>query len=355
MSKSIISGTGSAIPDVVVPNSHFLEHEFYDSTGVRIDKPAAEIISKLESITGIRERRYIPANQDSVRLMTDAAMAALDDANLKPNQLSGIIVAHNAGNMITEAKAFHTVPNLASCLKNSLECTEFQCFAFDILFGCPGWLQAMIQAHQTIQMGDAEHVLVVGLEVASRMLDPHDVDSMILGDGCGACVVSRSDDGAAGIVAYSTYSHGQGDNRIIYLGSSNKAGVEGSTYFHMIGREVYRYATEWVPKVVKKALDTAGREISEIDIFFFHQANAKLNQAITRNLAGLYNVSEDIFACKVPSTIEFLGNTSVATIPTMLDLVAKRRLGDFHVAAGHLAVFASVGAGMHCNALVYQF
>ena len=353
--KSIILGTGSAIPETSVPNSHFASNEFYGRDGIKSEKTNAEIIEKLESITGIRERRYVPFDQDSIGLMTGASRLAVADAGLDINELSGIIVAHNAGNMIPDTGAFHTVPNLAAALKNALICTNHGCFAYDLLFGCPGWLQAVIQAHQAIRNGDARHVLVTGLEIASRMLDPHDVDSMILGDGCGACVVSQAEGGNAGVISYSTFSHGQEDLRIIYLGESNKPGVEGSCFFHMNGREVYKYATKWVPKVIKDALDKAKLGIGDVDLFLFHQANAKMLSAIAKNLAQIYSVTEDTFEGKIPSTIEFLGNTSVATIPTMLDLVRKNRLDGYQISDGQVVVMASVGAGMHCNALVYKF
>lgn len=353
--NSVIKGTGSLLPEMLVPNSHFESNEFYDRAGNRVEKSNAEIIDKLETITGIRERRYIPFDEDSTRLMTGASQRALDDAGIDAGQLSGIIVAHNAGNMIPQTGAFHTVPNLAAALKHLLDCKNYNCFAYDILFGCPGWLQAVIQAHQSILSGDSTHILVTGLEVASRLLDPHDVDSMILADGCGACVVSRSDTGSGGVLSYSTYSHAQDDNRIIFLGESNKPGVEGSCYFHMNGREVYKYATEWVPKVIKDALDKAKIGISEVDIFLFHQANAKMLCAIAKNLADLCGLPHNAFDGKIPSTIEFLGNTSVATIPTMLDLIKKNELDGYAISKGQIAVMASVGAGMHCNALVYQF
>ena len=353
--KTIILGTGSVIPEMVVPNSHFTSNEFYGRDGVKSEKSSAEIIEKLESITGIRERRYVPFDQDSIDLMTEASRLAVADSGLAVNQLSGIIVAHNAGNMIPQTGVFHTVPNLAASLKNRLNCTTNDCFAYDILFGCPGWIQAVIQAHQAIQCGDARHILVTGLEIASRMLDPHDVDSMILGDGCGACVVSQSDSGNNGIVSYSTFSHAQDDNRIIYLGESNKKGVKGDCYFHMNGREVYKYATTWVPKVIKDALDKANLGIDDVDIFLFHQANAKMLCAIAKNLAEIYGVPADAFDGKIHSTIEYLGNSSVATIPTMLDLIRNKKLGDYSISDGQIAVMASVGAGMHCNALVYKF
>jgi len=355
MTTSSIIGTGSLLPEVVVPNSHFESNEFYARDGLRMDKTNKEIIEKLQSITGIRERRYIPADQDSVPLMTGASRLAIEDAGLDVNDLSGIIVAHNAGNMLTGTAGFHTVPNLASLLKNAVDCTNHECFAYDLLFGCPGWLQGVIQAHQAIQTGDAEHVLVTGLEVASHLLDPHDVDSMILGDGCGACIVSRTDSQNGGIRSYSTFSHAQDDNRIIYFGESNKKGVAGSCYFHMNGREVYRYATEWVPKVIKAALDKAGLDVTNVDLFLFHQANAKMLNAVAKNLAQICRVTEDTLEGKIPTTIEFLGNTSVATIPTMLDLIRKNKLDGYSILDGQIAVMASVGAGMHCNAVVYQF
>ena len=220
-----ISGTATTLPELVIKNSHFLGHSFYDSKGVKNPKPASEIIEKLEAITGITERRYVPFDQDSIPLMTETALKALKDAQLNANDLSGIIVAHNAGNMLVGENLFHPIPNLAACLKNAIRCENHECFAFDLLFGCPGWVQAMIQAHQAIVCGEAEHVLVVGLEVASRLLDPHDLDSMILADGCGACIVSKAENTdlsrdyrEGGVKSYATFSHAlDNDLRSIFL------------------------------------------------------------------------------------------------------------------------------------------
>lgn len=352
--KTFIAGTGSILPEMIVPNSHFEKCEFYDKSGNKIEKSVGEIIGKLEAITGIRERRYVPFEEDSIPLMAKAAQIALDDANIAVNELSGIIVAHNAGNMIPGTKDFHPVPNLAACLKNAINCTNHKCFAYDLLFGCPGWLQAVIQAHQTILCGDAENILVVGLEIASRLLDPHDVDSMILADGCGACVISKSD-AEKGVLSYLTFSHAQEDLGSIYLGKSNNNELQGNCYFHMNGREVYKYATVWVPKVIQKTLEKAGLKIDDVNLFLFHQANAKMLEAIAKNLGEIYEIGCDFFAKRIPSTIEFLGNTSVATIPTMLDLVRKNQLDGYEIKDGQIVVMASVGAGMHCNAVVYQF
>jgi 3-oxoacyl-[acyl-carrier-protein] synthase-3 len=353
--KTIIKGTGSHLPERTIENAYFLDRQFMDNNGVVNPKPSQEIIAKLEAITGIKSRRYIPEKGDSVPLMTQAAQNAIADAAIDKEQIDGIIVAHNAGNMLEGQLGFHTVPNMAALLKNKLGIANHECFAYDLLFGCPGWLQGIIQAHQAIQMGDAKNVLVVGIEVASRLLDPHDLDSMILADGCGAAIISSDDMGEAGILSYATFSHAQDDISCIYLGGSYNSELTNPTLFKMNGKDVYKYATIWVPRVIKKALDKVGLDASDIDMFLFHQANGKMLHAFANNLAQMYKIEGLTFEEKIPTTIEFTGNTSVATVPTMLDLIRKGELENYEIKAGMKVVMASVGAGMHCNAIVYQF
>jgi 3-oxoacyl-[acyl-carrier-protein] synthase III len=354
--RVIISGTGSSLPEKIVKNAAFIKNEFYESKGKKNEKSGAEIVAKLEAITGIRERRYIPDHEDSVPLMTRAAANAIADAGLTVNDLSGIIVAHNAGNMLTEGKGYHSIPNMAALLKNALQVETHHCMAYDILFGCPGWLQGVIQAKQILADDEtANHILVVGIEVASRFLDPHDLDSMIMADGSGACIVSRSKSRSGGILAHQTFSHSQEDISCIFQGESLNEELSKNTFFKMNGRDVYKYATTWVPQVIKAALDKAGKNINDVDMFLFHQANGKMLSAIANNIATLFEQKDYDFEGKIPTTIEFLGNTSVATVPTMLDLIRKKKLKKFKIKKGQLVVMASVGAGMHCNAMVYKF
>lgn len=353
--KTIILGTGHHLPERIIPNRYFLDRTFMDKHGVVNPKPTQHIIEKLEAITEIKSRRYINEDEDSVPLMTRAAMNAIQDAGIDKNHLDGIIVAHNAGNMLPGGKGFHTIPNLAALLKNALQVSTHTCFAYDILFGCPGWLQGVINAHQALQMKDAAHILVVGVEVASRFVDKYDLDSMILADGCGAVVLSIKSNTREGIISYATYSHAKEDITCIYQGPSYNHAIHDNSLFKMNGKEVYKYATTWVPKVIKHALDKANLTVSDVNLFLFHQANGKMLHAFANNLAALYKIEGLSFENKIPSTIAFTGNTSVATIPTMLDLVRKNQLGDYHINPGDKVVFASVGAGMHCNALVYQF
>jgi 3-oxoacyl-[acyl-carrier-protein] synthase III len=356
--KTKIIGTGTVLPEMIVKNSYFLDREFYDKDGIKNTKPMAEVIEKLQAITGIEERRYVPFDEDSVPFMAETAMKTIEDAGLQVNDIGGIIVAHNAGNMLVGHKAWHPVPNMAALLKNRIKSTNHECFAYDILFGCPGWVQGIVQANQYIQMGEANNILVVGVEVASRLVDPHDLDSMIFADGCGACIVSKdeSTDNGAGFISSATFSHANDDLSSIYLGESNhEAGLEGHCYLHMNGKEVYKYATVWVPQVIKKALDKANLDVDDVDMFLFHQANGKMLSAFANNLASLYGKQNSSFEGKIPVIIQFTGNTSVATIPTMLDLILKGKLEGYEIKAGNKVVFASVGAGMHCNAVVYQF
>lgn len=321
-----------------------------------MEKPVQDIVEKLEQITGIKERRYIPETGDSIPLMARAAENTIQNWGQDRNEIDGIIVAHNAGNMLEGRQGFHTVPNMASLLKNRLGITNHHCFAYDILFGCPGWVQGLIQAHQAIQMGDAKNVLVVAIEVASRLLDPYDLDSMILADGSGAAILSASDDnGSTGVISYATFSHALEDVACIYLGKSFNQEWNDPTLFKMNGKDVYKYATIWVPKVIKEALDKANLDASDVDMFLFHQANGKMLHAFANNLAQMYNIEGLNFDGKIPTIIQFTGNTSVATIPTMLDIIRQGQLDGYEIKPGMKVVFSSVGAGMHCNAMVYQF
>ncbi len=351
-----IKGTGSFLPEKIIKNNAFLNHNFYDGLGKKSEKPVAEVVAKLEAITGIRERRYIPDNENSIPLMTKASRNAILDAKLQSNDIQGVIVAHNAGNMLLAGNGVQSVPNLAALLKNALKIENHDCFAYDILFGCPGWVQGVIQAKQALaDDSEIDNILVVGIEVASRMLDPHDLDSMIFADGCGACIVSRNKSKKTGILSYATFSHAQDDVVCITQGESYNPDYQQNNLVKMNGRDVYKYATTWVPQVVKKALDKVGKNIDDVDMFLFHQANGKMLSAIANNIAALYDHKDYDFEGKIPTTIEFLGNTSVATVPTMLDLIRQKKLGEFRIKKGHLVVMTSVGAGMHCNALVYQF
>lgn len=352
---SKITGTGSAMPSRVITNDYFLDHTFYTKEGKKNEKSTAAIIQKLEEISGIKERRFIPEDEPSVEILFQACSNAIQDAGIDKNEIDGLIVGHNAGNILpNQVGVFHTVPNLAAVVKNKLGITNHQCHAYDILFGCPGWLQGVIQANRLIESGEATHVLVAGLEIASRLLDPNDVDSLLMADGCGATIVSKSESKDKGVLAHAMFSHTEEDLNNITLGASLNRETTGHCFFKMNGQRVYKYATTWLPQVIRQALDKVEITPSEVDYFFFHQANAKMLRVIASNLMDLYGITDQQYVDKIPSSISFLGNTSVATIPTLFDLVNKQQMEGFTLKEGQTYVFASVGAGMHCNAVVYK-
>ena len=119
---------------------------------------------------------------------------AIDDANIDPETLDYIIVAHNFGDVKHETVQSDILPCLASRVKHSLKIKNPKCVAYDILFGCPGWLEGVIQAQAFIKAGMAKRCLVVGTETLSRVVDKHDRDSMIYSDGAGATIIEETDE-----------------------------------------------------------------------------------------------------------------------------------------------------------------
>ncbi len=178
MFTSRILGTGSYIPEVVIPNSDFLHHEFYEREGVLATKSNESIIEKFSEITGIKERRYARPDQNASDLGTLAAEAALANANIDRETLDYIIVAHNFGEVTLHSNRSNILPSLASRIKAKLKIENPDCVGYDVPFGCPGWVEAMIQANYYIRSGDAKRCLVIGAETLSRVVDDHDRDFM---------------------------------------------------------------------------------------------------------------------------------------------------------------------------------
>jgi 3-oxoacyl-[acyl-carrier-protein] synthase-3 len=349
----IISGTGRCLPELIVDEKEFLNHEFYNADKSRIDQANERIISKFKSITGIEQRRYARPDQMSSDIGTIAAEDAIKDAGIDPETLDGIIVAHNYGNVSPGKSQSDTVPSIASRIKHNLRIKNPNCVAFDVLFGCPGWIEGMIIAHQFLQNGAAKRYLVIGTETLSRVLDPHDRDSMIYADGAGASILEYVDGSESGILSMSHQSHTLDETYYLYFGESFKEGYAPETrYIKMLGRKIYEFALIHVPLAMKDCLDKSGVDISEVKKVFLHQANGKMDDAIIDRFYKLYDkeMPKDV----MPMTIHYLGNSSVATVPTLFDLVRK---GDFEgqdIQKGDVVIFASVGAGMNINAITYR-
>ena len=353
---SVITGTGSYIPTKCMRNEDFLTNEFYEINGKKLDKTNQEIIDKFLEITTIAERRYVTDNLVTSDISYHAAIDAIKSANIDKEELDYIIVAHNFGDVSNDNKRLDIVPSIAARVKHNLEIQNPYTIAYDLPFGCPGWLQGIIQADYFIKSGDVTKVLVIGADILSRVSDPHDRDSMLYADGAGATVLeAKKSDNPIGILAHKTRSDTLSYSKMLYMGKSYKTDNENKDDFFlkMNGRKLYQYAIEKVPQAIKDCLEKINTHLSEIKKVLIHQANGKMDDAIIKRLYKLYdivNVPKNI----MPMTIDWLGNSSVATIPTLLDLLLKDKLETHKINKGDTFVFASVGAGMNINALTYK-
>jgi 3-oxoacyl-[acyl-carrier-protein] synthase-3 len=352
--STIITGTGSYIPSVVKTNQSFVNNSFYAENGELITTPNEEIVEKFKDITGIAERRYADSNENTSEMATKAAVLAIKDAGIDPETIDQIIVAHNFGNVLAGTIQTDAIPAIASRVKNQLGIKNPACVAYDILFGCPGWIQGVIQADAFIKSGMAKKCLVIGAETLSRVVDEHDRDSMIFSDGAGACIVEHSDESSTGILASSVQSHCEDETYFLYLGKSyHPEGEEATRYIKMKGRKVYEYAIKNVPIAMKECIEKAGVDIHDVKKFFLHQANEKMDEGFIKALFKLYGIRE-IPADIMPMSIHELGNSSVATIPTLYDRVKHGFYKEHQLNKGDIVIFASVGAGMNINAICYK-
>ena len=351
---TIISGTGSYIPSIIKTNLAFAENTFYGEDGVLIKTPNAEIVEKFKDITGIYERRYAEENMNTSEMASKAAELAIQDAGIDPETIDQIIVAHNFGDVLPGTIQTDTIPAIASRVKHQLGIKNPNCVAYDILFGCPGWIQGVIQADSFIKSGMAKRCLVIGAETLSRVVDSHDRDSMIFSDGAGACIVEDDANTTSGILASSVQSHCVDEAYFLYLGKSyHPEEDEATRYIKMKGRKVYEYAIKNVPLAMKECIEKAGVAINDVKKFFLHQANEKMDEGFIKALYKLYDIKtapENI----MPMSIHDLGNSLVATIPTLYDLVKKGKYKEHQLHKGDIVIFASVGAGMNINAICYR-
>lgn len=350
-----ITGTGCYIPDNIEKNEDFHQHTFLNIDGTKIDNPNEIIVEKFKDITGITERRYADTDLLASDLGTFAAEKAIADANIDPEELDYIIVAHNFGNVKYGAIQSDILPCLAARVKHSLKIKNPKCVAYDILFGCPGWVEGVIQAQAFIKAGMAKKCLVIGAETLSRVVDKHDRDSMIYSDGAGASVVEWvEDDDNSGILAHETASFTYDEAYYLFFGKSNNPELDKDTrYIKMHGRKIYEFALNNVPNAMKACLDKSGYDIKDVKKVLIHQANEKMDEAIIKRFFRLYKTPtpEGI----MPMSIHKLGNSSVATVPTLFDLIRKNQLDGHELNKGDVIIFASVGAGMHINAIAYRY
>ncbi len=352
---SVIKGSGRYVPKVVKKNSDFCDTEFYDTDGQKINKANEEIIEKFYQITGIEERRYASDDLVASDLGFFAAEDALKSSGIDKETLDYIIVAHNFGDVKCDNRQADFMPSLASRVKHKLKIENPYTVAYDLPFGCPGWVQAMIQADYYIKSGDAKKILVIGTETLSRVADPHDRDGMIYSDGAGAVILeAKESEEPIGILSHKTRTDTLDHAFLLWNGpSNNPARDRKEMLIKMYGRKLYEYALTNVPQLIKDTVDKIGLEFTKVKKVLIHQANEKMDEAMLKRLFRLYKI-KDIPEHIMPMTIAKLGNNSIATLPILFDLLIKGELKNHSLIKDDHFVFASVGAGMNVNALVYK-
>jgi 3-oxoacyl-[acyl-carrier-protein] synthase-3 len=355
MKRTQIIGTGSYIPERVVKNEDFGLHKFYTADSSLIETAAPLIAQKFQDITGIAERRYADADLCSSDMAFIAAERAIADSGIDPETIDQIILAQNFGDVTKNTIQTDNVPSLASRVKHRLGIKNPFCVAYDVLFGCPGWLQGVIQANAFFAAGEATRVLVIGSETLSRVLDDYDRDSMIFSDGAGASILEYAEtDNDSGILSTAAMSHTTEEWDYIFMGKSYFPESDSRIrYIKMKGRKVYEYALTNVPAAMKHCMEKAGVDILDIKKVFIHQANEKLDIGVIKRFYKQYNM--DVPEGIMPMSVHELGNSSVATVPTLLDQVLRNKHENQEVNKGDVVLFASVGAGMNINAVCYRF
>lgn len=347
-----IVGSGSCIPDLRVSNRDFENHSFLDGQGKQLCQATESVVAKCSSITGIRERRYAESHHVTSDLALLAAQRAISDARIDPEQIDYIILAHNFGDVRFGTVQSDSVPSLAARVKHRLQIRNPKCVAIDIIFGCPGWIEAMIQANAYIRSGMAARCLVIGAESLSRVADPFDRDAMIYADGAGAAVVEAAGS-HEGMLSHETASYTFTETGFLYFGRSYNTDLDADVrYIKMQGRKIYEFALTHVPGAMKDCLDKAGIDIRQLKKILIHQANEKMDEAIVDRFYKLYGMTPppDI----MPMSIALLGNSSVATVPTLYDMIVRGEMEGHEINSGDIILFASVGAGMNINAFVYK-
>ena len=354
MPNTIIIGSGSYLPTKVIGKDFFMDSVFYSDEGEKIDKSNEEVIRKFMEITEIENRLYLEDDEVNSDLGYHAAVKAIADAKIDQEDLDYIIYASNFGDVNHDGMS-NFVPSISSRLKNKLGIKNRRTVNYDMIFGCPGWVEGMILADTLIKAKKAKLILVVGSETLSRVTDKFDRNKMIFADGAGAVVVQATDDETVGIISDSTIC--DSGPELGYLENSpslKKDEDQTRLYIRMHGRKIYEYALKHVPDAIKETIDKANLGIDDIDKILIHQANAKMDYAMISRLFKLYGRTEydhDV----APMTIQQLGNSSVATIPTMFDLINKNKMEGHSFKKEDRVVFASVGAGMNINCIIYKF
>ncbi len=322
MIRSVITGTGSALPARRVSNAQLAE---------QVDTSDEWIVER----TGIRFRHIAGPDETTGTLAYDASKAALAAAGTLAQDIDLIVLA--------TATPDQTFPSTATKVQAMLGIDD--CVAFDVAAVCSGFLYAVQVADSMIRSGVAKRALVIGAETFSRILDWQDRTTCVLfGDGAGAIVLEAqdtADEGGRGILTTKLHADGR-HNELLYVdGGVSTTGTVGK--LRMKGREVFRHAVTNLAAVMTESLAMAGVEASDVDWVVPHQANARILDATARKLG--------LAPERVVVTVDQHANTSAASVPLALDVAVR----DGRIREGQIVVLEAMGGGFTWGAAVVRF
>ena len=321
--RSVIAGTGSALPARCVPNAEL---------AAKLDTSDEWIVER----TGIRQRYIAGEGETTATLGADAARAALAAAGIAAGDIGLIVLA--------TATPDNTFPATATKVQALLGIED--CVAFDVGAVCSGFLYALSVADAMLRTGAANggrrHALVIGAETFSRILDWEDRATCVLfGDGAGAVVLSRDDaPGDRGILASRLHADGRHGELLYVDGGPSTTQTVG--HLRMAGREVFRHAVVNLAAVLGEVLGDVGLSEADIDWLVPHQANARIIDATARKLG--------LDPARVVVTVDRHANTSAASVPLALDAAVR----DGRIARGDVVVLEAMGGGFTWGASILR-
>ena len=317
--RAKIIGTGSYLPKNIATN---------DFLSTFVDTNDEWITSR----TGIKSRHLVSEDETTASMAYEAAKKALEDANLKPEDIELIIVATCTADTL--------VPSTACDVQGRLGAVN--AVAFDLNAACSGFIFALNTADAYFQSGLYKNALIIGVETLSRIVDWQDRSVCVLfADGAGAAVVKAEE---TGMIAASMGSDGDKCHAIYVKSRENNnpfcPGEKPMDHLYMDGAAVFKFATKTVPKSIKETLEKANLTPEDVDWFILHQANMRINQSIAKTLKVPIE--------KIPYNMDHCGNTSGASVPLLLDEINKKGL----LKSGDTVVTAGFGAGLTWGTVV---
>ncbi|MET1111599.1 MAG: beta-ketoacyl-ACP synthase III [Allosphingosinicella sp.] len=317
--RSIILGTGSALPPRRVTNAELAE---------RVETTHEWIVER----TGIEARHIAADGETTATLATEAAEKALAAAGV-PAEKVGLIV-------LATATPDQTFPASATRVQTALGIND--CIAFDVAAVCTGFLYALSVADNMLKGGMAEYALVIGSETFSRILDWEDRTTCVLfGDGAGAILLQSVDAQDKGVLATKLHADGRHNDLLFVDGGASTTGTIGK--LRMKGKEVFRHAVVNLAAVLKESLEAAGHTPDEVDWVVPHQANKRIIDATAKKLG--------LDPARVIVTVDQHANTSAASVPLALDTAVR----DGRIKPGDLIVLEAMGGGFTWGAAVVRY